>query len=153
MKLFKNTLSTLLCIFSITLLLSSCAHHPKPTTSIDRGKRIQKDWQAMFVNQEPIHGSVNLYHAMARALKYNLDLRLKSMEIAVGKSSYYLAKYNMLPDLIYSEGFLARTNLLASSSRSLVPGAFIKAASSSFALVRSRCRLVIFLRVESKRLR
>ena len=55
--------------------LAACAVSPEPfsyvqlqTMSIGFATRVTAD-------QEPVHGSISLYEAMARALKYNLDFK------------------------------------------------------------------------------
>ena len=47
---------------------------------------------------------------MARALKYNLDLRLKYMEQAYAKADTQYACASMLPNLVSEVGYTARNN-------------------------------------------
>lgn len=113
-------------LFICTLLafsLASCVVKPKPITPHERAARIRKDWQAMFNNNEPLKSrKIDIYQAMARALKYNLDIRLKMMEQAFSNSDVLLASFDMLPRTVASAGYVTRSNLYASSSNSLVPG-------------------------------
>ena len=59
-------------------------------------------------NQEPIFDSVDLYEAMARALKYNLDAQVEVMEAALRLRDLNLANYAMLPNLVASSGYAGR---------------------------------------------
>ena len=103
------------------LILSACSVQPEPIDHEQRAERVRTDWAHMFSDQEPLMGSVSLYDAMARAVKYNLDLRLKAMESVVGHSDMHLATFDMLPEILGNAGFLYRDPQLATSSRSLDP--------------------------------
>nr|WP_275899253.1 TolC family protein [Pectobacterium brasiliense] len=59
---------------------------------------------------------------MARALKYNLESRLKVMEYALSQQQLELARYDMLPKIAASAGYVGRNNMSASSSRSVETG-------------------------------
>lgn len=76
----------------------------------------------MFSQQEPVTAPIGLYDAMARALKYNLESRLKVMENALAQQQLELARYDMLPKLAASAGYVGRNNVSASSSRSINNG-------------------------------
>lgn len=76
----------------------------------------------MFRQQEPVTAPIGLYDAMARALKYNLESRLKVMENALAQQQLELAHYDMLPKLAASAGYVGRNNVSASSSRNINTG-------------------------------
>lgn len=112
-----------LLVFSIgALLVSGCSLAPAPLTQDDRQSMIAADQQALFQNQEPMIAPLTLYQAMARALKYNQDHRVKMMERALAEGQYSLAKFDLLPDLVASAGYNSRDNWNASSSRSISTG-------------------------------
>lgn len=50
---------------------------PYVLTMQDIQTRATKDFQTVTTIQEPVSGPINLYEAIARALKYNLDARVK----------------------------------------------------------------------------
>ena len=56
--------------------------------------------------QEPVTGPITFYEAAARALKYNLDYRLKLMESALAANLRDVSSYEMLPRLVASAGHL-----------------------------------------------
>lgn len=70
----------------------------------------------MTSDQEPISGSLSLYEAMARALKYNLDAKVEIMDLALKRRELRLADYSMLPGLVAGSGYAGRSTPDASSS-------------------------------------
>ncbi len=108
--------------FSGIVLLTGCAIMPEPITQTEQQASLNADKQVIFAKQEPILAPITVYEAMARALKYNLNHRVKMMEHAVADGQSDLAKYNLLPDLIASAGYRGRDNFNGSSSRALAPG-------------------------------
>ncbi len=95
---------------AISISLSSCAVNPKVITPEQRSARIQQDWQAMFQGQESVTSSINIYQAMARAIKYNLDIRVKSMETAYALADAKYTQSTMLPSIVTSAGYTTRNN-------------------------------------------
>ena len=59
----------------------------------------------MFDGQAPITGAITIGEAIARALKYNLDNRLKMMESALAEQRYDLDSWDLLPSIIASVVF------------------------------------------------
>ena len=71
-------------------------------------------------NQEDVVGPVSLYEAMARALKYNLDKKVESMEVALRERQLDLEHYSLLPDVMVNAGYTTRNNYSGGSSLSLL---------------------------------
>lgn len=112
-------------IFSVTLLalfVSGCAVSTQPINKAESTQRADTDLRAMFSNQEPVTAPVTLHDAMARALKYNLEARLKVMEQALAQEQVDLASFDMLPRMAANAGYVTRSNVSASSSRSIERG-------------------------------
>ena len=111
--------------FSLTLiaaLISGCA---VTTDSIDVAQsqqRAQSDLSLMFKDQEPVTGPISLHEAMARALKYNLEARLKVQEEALAQQQLNLTSFDMLPKMALDAGYVSRSNTSASSSQSIESG-------------------------------
>ncbi|GAA5786899.1 RND transporter [Chitiniphilus shinanonensis] len=103
-------------------LLAGCAVSPTPIPLEERQADLARQRSDMFADQEPIQGEVTLEDAMARALKYNLDHRLKLMEEALAQRQLDLARWDMLPKLTADAGYFWRNNELASSSKDYVTG-------------------------------
>ena len=95
----------------IPLLLAGCgALQPVPYTQDEIQKRVSDDRSIMYSAQEPISKPVTFYEATARALKYNLDYRLKLMENALTRSLHDVASFEMLPRLVAGAGYVSRSN-------------------------------------------
>ncbi|MFJ5370805.1 TolC family protein, partial [Bosea sp. CER48] len=71
-------------------------------------------------DQEPVSGAIDLYEAMARALKYNLDHKVEVFDTVVKTAELNAAHYDMLPGLAVSAGYGGRDNYDASSSFNLI---------------------------------
>jgi outer membrane protein TolC len=104
------------------VMLAGCAIMPEPITQVEQKTSLDADKQVIFAKQEPIVAPLSVYDAMARALKYNLNHRVKMMEHAVADGQSDLAKFSLLPDLIASAGYRGRDNFNASNSRNAVTG-------------------------------
>lgn len=63
---------------------------------------------------------IDVYDAMARALQYNLDGRLKMMEEAMAIGAADVAEFDMLPRMAANAGYTGRSNTQASSSYSII---------------------------------
>jgi outer membrane protein TolC len=109
----------LLSVVIFAVLQTGCALTPIPLTQQERQTQIGADQISLFKDQEPINEPLTLYQAMSRALKYNLDHRVKMMERAVSEGQASLARFDLLPDLIASAGYNSRDSFNASGSRSL----------------------------------
>jgi outer membrane protein TolC len=112
-------------------LLSGCAISPNPLSESERQKIINDDKIAMYLNQEKVSAPITLEEAMARALKYNLDNRLKLMEQALSQHQLDIANFNMLPQLAANAGYFARDNDAGSTSMDLTTGERLDISSTS----------------------
>lgn len=113
------------------LALGACAIEPERLSQEQVTAAVQDDLGRMFADQEPISGPVSLHEAMARAIKYNLDHRLKLMEEALGADQLTSAHLDMLPRLTANAGYSGRDNFLASNSRSMETGQQVLANNTS----------------------
>jgi len=107
---------------SLALTLAACSVNQTPITSSQRSDRVNRDLQEIFSRQEPITGPLSLYEAMARAIKYNLDHRVKLMEEVLAQGVADLSSYEMLPKIAASSGYSIRNNESGSYSTSLLTG-------------------------------
>ncbi len=109
-------------LFSASLLalaVSGCAVTSQPIDQSESRARASSDLVSMFKDQEPLSGPLTLHDAMARAVKYNLEARLKVMEEALAQHQVDLATFDMLPRMALSAGYAGRDNVSASSSESV----------------------------------
>lgn len=100
-----------LVTLALPLFLVGCgAVAPKPYTADELEERIGQDRKQMFAEQEPITAPISFHEATARALKYNLDYRLKLMEGALSQDLHDVSKHEMLPRLVAGAGYAWRNN-------------------------------------------
>ena len=115
----------------LVALLTGCAVSPNPLSESERRDIIQNDKIAMYLNQEKVSNAITLEEAMARALKYNLDNRLKLMEQALSQHQLDIANFNMLPQLAANAGYFTRDNDAGSTSMDLTTGDRLDVSSTS----------------------
>ncbi len=90
--------------------LNSCAIKPIPLTTDEVHSRAKEDRAVLTKDQEPISGPIDLYEAMAWALKYNLDARVELMHKMLAQTQLDLSHYAILPRLAANAGFDGRNN-------------------------------------------
>ncbi|MBV8446558.1 MAG: TolC family protein [Hyphomicrobiales bacterium] len=115
----RRNLAYFLGVAAGALLVAGCALTPKPFTTEERWSEAQADREQMFADQEPVTRSVTLDEAFARALKYNLDGRVKALEEALSVNDLDLARYDLLPKVAIDGLGSTRNRFDASSSESI----------------------------------
>ena len=111
-----------LTVLAVAAALAGCAVTPQPLSLSERQAQLAADRQAMFGSQETLSAPVTLQEAMARALKYNLDYRVKLMEEAMAQRQLDLSSLDMLPKLALAAGYTSRSKDNASSSQNIATG-------------------------------
>lgn len=110
----------LMLAVSTAALLSACAVNPDPL-SPDQLLAASADYSARATaGQEVIAQPIDLYEAMARALKYNLDHHVEIVQTALRVAELDLTHFNLLPNAVASTGYTERSEHNASSSYNLV---------------------------------
>jgi len=94
----------------LSLGLAGCSVAPQPLQDAEVRQRVSDDQLQLYANQEPITGPLTFSDALARALKYNLDYRLKLMESALASGLHDVSSYDMLPKMLVSAGYTSRSN-------------------------------------------
>ncbi|MBF0414559.1 MAG: TolC family protein [Magnetococcales bacterium] len=117
-----STLRVTCLLVVLSSLLVSCAVKPEPFPLSSTLQRVQGDRESYHKDMQPIVRAIPLEEAMARAIRYNLDHRLKIMESALSLGQSTLAGYQLLPQVALQAGYTGRSNALGSSSRSLLTG-------------------------------
>jgi len=102
--------------------LTSCAIQPIQLTKEEIQARITEDRAILTTGQEPLSGPMDLYEAMARALKYNLEARVELMHKMLAQTQLDLSHYAMLPRLAANAGFDGRSNYTGGLAQSLLTG-------------------------------
>jgi outer membrane protein TolC len=101
---------------------TSCVIKPVPLTTDEVQSRVKEDRAVLTKDQEPLSGPMDLYEAMARALKYNLDARVELMHKMLAETQLDLSHYAMLPRLAANAGFDGRSNFTGGVAQSLLTG-------------------------------
>jgi outer membrane protein TolC len=107
------------CSVVVAVGLASCTVKPEPLSQAAIAEFATSSIENVTKDQEPVAGKIDLYEAMARALKYNLDYKVELMEKALKIKSLDLAHYKMLPDLVAKTGYAGRSNFSGGNSRLL----------------------------------
>ncbi|MBF0604773.1 MAG: TolC family protein [Nitrospirae bacterium] len=113
------------------VLLSGCTVTVPSITMVEQEQLAQQDQAILLAAQKVPAEPLTLYEAMARSLKYNLDLRQKWMEEALSKKQEEVSQRDMLPGLIASAGYSSRTPVNAAISKSVASGLISQEASVS----------------------
>ncbi len=101
----------LLAVSCLSIFTAACgALSPIAYTPAEVGTRVEQDRVRMYADQEPVVGPIGFHEAAARALKYNLDYKLKLMEGALARSLQDVSTYEMLPKLVAGAGYVWRDN-------------------------------------------
>ena len=80
-----------------SLAMSGCTIWPQALTGPERQAEAERDLARMYGEQAPLKHALTLHEALARALKYNLDARVKVMEEALAADDLDLSRYDLLP--------------------------------------------------------
>jgi outer membrane protein TolC len=121
---------SLIALSVAALWLSGCAVQPTPFTDAERTQSAKAARTEMFADEPQLAGPVTIEEAMARAIRYNLDHRLKMMEEALGQKQLDVSNFSMLPQLAAHAGYTTRNTPLATSSQGLFTNA--QTLSTSF---------------------
>ncbi len=111
-----------LIAMAAAVALSGCAVTPEYLTGDEITEFTGNNLRDVTASQEPIHGPISMFEAMARALKYNLDFRVEQMNTALAMGDAELKSWDMLPKAVASSGWSRRSNEPGGRSQSLLTG-------------------------------
>lgn len=109
-------------LVAIAVMASGCLVQPYVLTKDDVRTRVTNDMKALMAIEEPVTGPIDLYEATARALKYNLDARVKAMQAQLAHQQLEVAHYTLLPQVSANAGFDGRSNYSGGGAQSLLTG-------------------------------
>ncbi len=110
-------------VISMALLsLTGCLVKPHALNREEVKDRAVKDFKAISSIEEPIMRPIDLYEAVARALKYNLDAKAKAMQVQLAHQQLNIAHYSLLPQVSANAGFDGRNNFPGGVGQSLITG-------------------------------
>lgn len=102
--------------------LAACAVSPEPFSHVQLQTMSMGFSTRVTADQEPVSGTISLYEAMARALKYNLDFKVEVMQTALRSSELRLSHYNLLPNAVVQSGYSSRDSYLSTGELNLTNG-------------------------------
>jgi outer membrane protein TolC len=113
----------LLSLVAAALLLGGCASlAPESLSAPQIAAASAADRQAAHKDVEPLTGALSLEEAIARAIKYNLDRRVRLMEEAIAAGQLDAGNYDLWPKLVASAGYRDRNKDLITNSIDSVTG-------------------------------
>jgi outer membrane protein TolC len=111
MKLFKATI-----LMSLVLLVGACSQTPEPLIKEQVQLSSQEDYEYLKETSKAAPLEIDLYQAIAIAIKNNRDLRLNLMDSALSQGQMDVVKFDMLPKLSVNAGYKVLENHPASTS-------------------------------------
>jgi outer membrane protein TolC len=120
-KIWRNSLISASYI-AIIVNLGACSVKTDPLSAEDVGQFVADKTARLTEGQEQVGRSIDMYEAMARAIKYNLDARVAAYEETLRIEESKLSSMDMLPRLVASGASTGRDSVASSSSRSVLSG-------------------------------
>ena len=111
MKLFKAII-----LMSLVLLVGACSQTPEPLIKEQVQLSSQEDYEYLKETSQNAPLEIDLYQAIAIAIKNNRDLRLNLMDSALSQGQMDVVKFDMLPKLSVNAGYKVLENHPASTS-------------------------------------
>ncbi len=115
-------LSKISVVAAYIFVLQGCMVTPTVLTNKEIQSRIDHDLVHLTKDQEPVTGPIDLFEAMARALKYNLETKVEVMKTMLAHQQLDLSHYDLLPKLVANANYDGRDNFSGARSRSLLSG-------------------------------
>ncbi len=95
-------------VTALSTMVGCSSLSPEPLNLDEIQSQAQMEMVNYHNGTEPINGPLTLEEAIARALKYNLDHRVKLMEQALATGQLEAGRYDMLPKLLTNTGYYGR---------------------------------------------
>ena len=107
------------CI-SLLLFLASCGSRPPNAISQDTvSSQSKKDYDELKAGTENIVKEIDLYQAIAIAIKHNRNLRIQMLESALSQGQIDVVKFDMLPQFAVNAGYKHLSNFPSSTSQGI----------------------------------
>ncbi|MFO7748225.1 MAG: TolC family protein [Orrella sp.] len=122
MKSDRATVIRLGLVVLSSVVLSACAVKPDPLTLAEQRLQLAIDREMARKDVERLDGPLTLEEATARAIKYNLDHRVRMMEQAVALGQLDLSRFDMWPQAMATAGYTTRNKPLITEATNSVTG-------------------------------
>ena len=115
MNLFKATL-----LMSLILFVGACSQKPEPLIKEQVQSSSKEDYEYLKETSKAAPLEIDLYKAIAIAIKNNRDLRIQIMDSALNQGQTDVVKFDMLPKLSANAGYKVLEKHPASTSVAMV---------------------------------
>ena len=115
MKLLKTTI-----FMSLVLLVGACSQAPEPLIKEQVQSSSKEDYEYLKETSKAAPLEIDLYKAIAIAIKNNRDLRIQIMDSALNQGQTDVVKFDMLPKLSANAGYKVLEKHPASTSVTMV---------------------------------
>ena len=122
LSLTRSPMLRLTLIAASCAVLSACAIKPVPLGTAEQKLQLAIDREMARKDVEVLSEPLTLDQAIARAIKYNLDHRVRMMEQAVAIGQLDLSRFDMWPQIMASAGYSTRNNPLITEATNSVTG-------------------------------
>lgn len=114
--------ATRLASLMAVLMVAGCAVKPEPLELKTVQAQAKRDTSTLKASQPPIEHPLSPQEAVARALLYNRDRHVATMQAALRSQQLDAANFDMLPSLTARAGYTARSEFSATQSVPFVNG-------------------------------
>lgn len=118
-------------VLVVVAAIQGCAVVPQPLDVDEISAHAGDSLDQVTAEQAPVTGPIDLYEAMARALKYNLDHRVEFMQVVLRGTELRAAHFDLLPQVVANSGYAGRDKVNASNSVNVLTGVESLATSTS----------------------
>lgn len=108
--MFKISMMSRALMLAGSVALTGCAISPQDFSTTEMNLINQNDRLVAFADVVPHGEVVTLEEAIARALKYNLEQRVRMLEQSLAAGELEAGKFDMLPKLMANAGYSWRDN-------------------------------------------
>ena len=115
MKLLKTTI-----FMSLVLLVGACSQAPEPLIKEQVQSSSKEDYEYLKETSKAAPLEIDLYKAIAIAIKNNRDLRIQIMDSALNQGQTDVVKFDMLPKLSANAGYKVLEKHPASTSVAMI---------------------------------
>lgn len=93
------------------IVLTGCFTNPVSLSHEEITSQVNRNLQTIDSHEFQIKSTLTLDEAIARAIKYNFDYRLKMWESTISGTDFSITAMNMLPNMMVNAGYVERSNL------------------------------------------
>ncbi len=120
MKIVANVHKIFLLM--LLIIVPACSMSVPPLSESQRMERVKLTLENIFPERTLVDKEMSLEEAMARALKYNIDVRIRLQEDRLANTQYALSQIDLLPSLNAEVGVSKRNSSKGAKSEEIGTG-------------------------------